>query len=77
MEGSAEAKAPRPSRCATGRQDLAAKEFGRTDFDNVAYVRLEDNEAMARLFDGSLEPDRILRGIAAQTGESIAPVRRS
>lgn len=49
------------------------KEFGRTDFDNVAYVRLEDNEAMVRLFDGSLEPSRILRGIAAQTGESIDP----
>ena len=49
------------------------KEFGRTCFENVAYVRLEDNAAMARLFEGSLEPRRILTGISAATGEPINP----
>lgn len=47
------------------------QEFGRTHFENVAYVRLEDNAAMAQLFDGSLEPARLISGISAQTGERI------
>lgn len=49
------------------------KEFGRTCFENVAYVRLEDNAPMARLFEGSLDPRRILTGISAATGEPINP----
>lgn len=32
------------------------QEFGKTCFDNVAYVRLEDNAAMSQLFEGSLDP---------------------
>lgn len=49
------------------------KEFGKRCFENTAYVRLEDNDAMRRLFEGSLDPQRLLRGIAAQTGEPINP----
>lgn len=49
------------------------KEFGRTCFENVAYVRLEDNASMAKLFEGSLDPHRILTGISAATGEPINP----
>ena len=49
------------------------KEFGKTCFDNVAYVRVEDNASMQRLFEGSLSPNRILRGISAQTGVQILP----
>lgn len=49
------------------------KEFGRTCFENVAYVRLEDNASMARLFEGSLDPHRIMTGISAATGEPINP----
>ena len=47
------------------------KEFGEKHFDNVAYVRLEDNAAMQGLFEGSLEPERLLRGISAETGARI------
>ena len=47
------------------------KEFGKRCFENMAYVRLEDNAAMMQLFEGSLDPQRILRGIAAETGEKI------
>ena len=47
------------------------KEFGRQCFENVAYVRIEDNAAMQRLFEGSLDPVRILRGLAAETHERI------
>lgn len=49
------------------------KEFGRSSFENVAYVRIEDNDPMQRLFEGSLEPQRILRGISAETGVKIEP----
>lgn len=49
------------------------KEFGRTCFENVAYVRLEDNAPMVKLFEGSLDPHRILTGISAATGEPINP----
>lgn len=49
------------------------KEFGKRCFENTAYVRLEDNAAMMQLFEGSLDPQRILRGIAAETGEKINP----
>lgn len=49
------------------------KEFGKTCFDNVAYVRLEDNAPMAGLFEGSLDPHRIMTGLSAATGEPINP----
>ncbi len=49
------------------------QEFGRTHFENTAYVRLEDNPAMKQLFEGALDPQRLLRGIAAETGERIDP----
>ena len=48
-------------------------ELGRTEFENVAYVRLEDNANMERLFAGSLDPQRILRGISIETGQAINP----
>jgi hypothetical protein len=49
------------------------QEFGARSFENVAYVCMEDNAAMERLFEGSLEPARLLRGIAAATGQDIKP----
>lgn len=49
------------------------KEFGSRCFENVAYVRLEDNAAMHQLFEGSLDPKRIIRGVAAETGQPINP----
>ena len=36
------------------------KEFGKRCFENMAYVRLEDNAAMMQLFEGSLDPNRHL-----------------
>lgn len=49
------------------------KEFGRRCFEDVAYVRIEDNDAMISLFEGSLDPQRILRGISAETHVEIKP----
>jgi predicted AAA+ superfamily ATPase len=47
-------------------------EFGKQEFDDLAYVRLEDNNAMQNLFDGSLYPARILNGLSAYTGKQIS-----
>ncbi|MEG0217762.1 MAG: ATP-binding protein [Raoultibacter sp.] len=49
------------------------KEFGKQCFSSCVYVRMEDNAAMAQLFEGSLNPDRLLDGIAAFTGQPIIP----
>ncbi len=49
------------------------REFGASRFENVAYIRIEDNAPMQQLFEGSLEPARLLRGISAETGEQINP----
>ena len=43
-------------------------EFGRRYFDEVAHVVFLDNEAMRQVFEGSLEPDRLLTLIGASTG---------
>ena len=47
------------------------KEFGKNEFADVAYVRLEDNKAAEALFEGSLEPKRLLDGLSAISGQKI------
>ena len=47
----------------TGKSWLV-KELGRTQFESMAYVSLENNEAMDQLFSGSLRPERLIAGIA-------------
>lgn len=49
------------------------KEFGKRCFESCVYVRLEDNAAMSSLFEGSLDPQRLLEGIAAHTGQPVNP----
>ena len=49
------------------------KEFGRRSFETCAYLRLEDNAAAAALFEGSLDPQRLILGIAALTNTEIQP----
>ena len=44
-----------------------ATEFGKQNFDEVAHVVFLDNERMSSVFEGSLEPDRLLRAIATET----------
>ena len=45
-----------------------ACEFGRECFDDVAYVSFQDNEGMRAVFDGSLDPARLLDAVAIETG---------
>lgn len=56
----------------TGKTWLA-QEFGRTHFKHLAYVSLQDNEAMQTLFEGSLLPERLIPGIALAAGTKINP----
>ena len=44
-----------------------ACEFGKSNFDECAHVVFLDNAAMHNVFEGSLEPKRLLEAIAAQT----------
>ena len=45
-----------------------ALEFGRSNFSQVAHVVFLDNEPMKAVFEGSLNPERLLMAIAAETG---------
>jgi uncharacterized protein len=43
------------------------KEFGRTHYDAVAHIVFQDNEVMKRVFDGTLDPERLLTAIGTYT----------
>jgi uncharacterized protein len=43
------------------------KEFGRTHYDAVAYIGFRDDGAMRRVFDDTLDPERVLTAIGAYT----------
>lgn len=47
------------------------KEFGRTCFEQVAYVNFDSNTRMKQVFEGELDVDRLIRAICAECGMSI------
>ena len=49
------------------------QEFGAKEFSDAIYVRLEDNAAMRTLFNGSLNPKRLLDGLSAYSRKQISP----
>ncbi len=49
------------------------QEFGRTEYDQVAYVNCQRDRSVAAVFDGDLDPDRILRGIEVASRVAIDP----
>ncbi|MDD4556478.1 MAG: AAA family ATPase [Alphaproteobacteria bacterium] len=49
------------------------KEFGRTEYENIAYIWFEKNERMAALFSGDMDTDRILLGLEAEVQHKITP----
>lgn len=49
------------------------KEFAEREYAGIAYVNLENNEAMTQLFEGSFEIPRIISGIELETGIRIDP----
>ncbi len=49
------------------------KEFAKREFTNLAYINLENNEAMKLLFDGSFDIPHIISGFELETGIKIDP----
>ena len=50
-----------------------AQEFGSRHFERVAYVTFQENEVMQAVFEGSLDPTRLLDAITAETNVRIEP----
>ena len=49
------------------------KEFGKTCFDDVCYVNFENAGSIADIFEGSINPVRILEYLGAYSGKAINP----
>lgn len=49
----------------------ALKEFGETSFDALAYVNFMEDRTLGAVFEGDLNPERILRAISLQTGIQV------
>jgi hypothetical protein len=47
------------------------KEFGRLEYEKVAYINFDLNPRMKAVFDGSLEIERLVLALSAETGISI------
>lgn len=48
-----------------------AREFGRTEYAQVAYVNFDGNPRMAALFEQDFDTHRIIQGLKAETGVDI------
>lgn len=51
------------------------REFGRREFDSVAYLNLERGESFRDLFDGELDPHRIIREVGKALSKRMVPGR--
>ena len=51
------------------------REFGRSHYQHVAYVNCQRDPAIARIFEGSLAPEHLLRGLAIAADVPIEPER--
>ena len=47
------------------------KEFGRTQFDDMAYVSLDNNDAARALFESGYDMERIVAGLSLLTGVRV------
>ena len=54
----------------------AIKEFARREFDDIAYVDFLTDEDMKAVFDGSLDPERLLEAISLRTSTDAGRVKR-
>lgn len=50
-------------------------EFGKAEYDNVAYFNLENNSDLVSIFEKDLNPERIIAELAILKGVSITPGR--
>jgi len=49
------------------------KEFGRTQYENTAYIMFEKNPRMDELFSGDMDTRRLLSGLEIETSQKINP----
>ena len=49
------------------------QEFGRAQYPNVVYVNCQRDKSVAAVFEGDLDPDRILRGLEVVARAAIDP----
>ena len=49
------------------------REFGRTQYENAAYIMFEKNPRMKELFDGDMDVQRLLTGLEIEAGQKINP----
>lgn len=49
------------------------REFGRENYKNVVYINLESNETAASMFDGVIDPKRLIKCLEAEASERIFP----
>lgn len=49
------------------------KEFGRTQFEQTVYVNFDENIRIRQIFEGSLEVERLLLAVSAETGIMVKP----
>ena len=49
------------------------REFGRSEYEKVVYVNCERDPSIASVFEGDLDPDRILRGLEIAARDTIEP----
>ncbi len=49
------------------------QEFGRSHYEQTAYVNCQRNRSVVSVFDGDLDPGRILRGLTIASGTIIDP----
>lgn len=49
------------------------KEFGRTQFEQAVYINFDENIRIRQIFEGSLEVERLLLAISAETGIMVKP----
>ena len=50
------------------------KNFGQTEYENCAYINLDGNERMKRLFYGDLDISRIITGLEIEADVTINPL---
>jgi len=49
------------------------KEFGRTQYENTAYIMFEKNPRMSELFSGDMDTGRLLAGLEIEAAQKINP----
>lgn len=47
------------------------KEFGKNNYQNVAYINFDGNERMARLFENNFDINRIIQGLKLESNVEI------